>query len=142
MSVLLGQLKAFFLTLILGIFSGGLFHYYHLTVRKARIGRYWLYLIDLILWVILLLIVFAFLLLINGAEMRLYVLLALACGIAIYFRYLSRYMTPILSRAAQGSVEFSSGLARAIRSPFLHLFCYWKAQKDKGKTPPPGDSGN
>lgn len=142
MSVLLGQIKAFFLTLILGIFSGGIFHYYQLTVRKARIGRYWLYLIDLILWMVLLLIVFVFLLLINGAEMRLYILLALAGGIAIYFHFLSRLMAATLSQAAQGSLEFSSGLARALSRPFFRLFRYWKAQKDKRRTPPPDDSGD
>lgn len=142
MSVLLGQLKAFFLTLTMGVFSGAIFHYYQLSVRKSRVGRYWLYLIDLLLWIILLLIVFAFLLLINGAEVRLYVFLALACGLAIYFRCLSAYTTPIISRAAQGSLDFSAWLLHSIKRPFLLLAAHWRQQKAKTKTPPADDDEN
>ncbi len=140
MSVLWGQLKAFILTLMLGIVSGGIFHYYQLIIRKTRVGRYWLYLIDFFLWMILLMVVFAFLLLINRAEIRLYVLLALACGILIYLRYILPHTNPALSRLAQVSINLSTGLARVVKSPWMLFTHYYKTRLAKKRTPPPDDN--
>jgi hypothetical protein len=43
---LLNQLQTFILTGLTGVAAGFIFHYYQLTVRKARIGKYFLYILD------------------------------------------------------------------------------------------------
>ncbi len=118
MSALLIQLKSFGLTLILGVLAGGIFHYYQLTIRKARIGRYFLYVIDLILWIFMLLLVFASMLLINHGEMRLYVLIALLGGILIYYHYFSSLFYEAQSRIA----EFTVNLLRILLGHLRRLF--------------------
>lgn len=87
MNSLLNQLQTFILTGLTGVAAGFIFHYYQLTVRKARIGKYFLYILDFIWWIFILLLVFAAMLLINQGEIRLYIILTLFAGVILYFYF-------------------------------------------------------
>lgn len=139
MSGLLTQLKSFGLTLILGILAGGIFHYYQLTIRKARVGRYILYIIDLILWIFMLLLVFGSMLLINQGEMRLYVQIALLAGIIVYYYYFSASFYEAQSRMAQSTVTFLKTVARGLRKPIKRLQSSLKLALEKCRRPKPPD---
>ncbi len=92
MPEVLKQVQAFILTLVLGVASGLVINYYQLIVRNTRLKAVMLYLLDLLLWVFIILLVFAAMLWINQGEIRFYVLLALVFGIIIYFRKLAHYV--------------------------------------------------
>lgn len=133
MAGLLTQIKAFGLTLILGILTGGIFQYYQLTVKSARPGKYSLYLLDFILWLFLILVVFMAMLLINQGEMRIYVLLALIIGAFIYYRYLwQRFLQPLSHAAQSTTAGFEIGV-RLLRKPIMALKKYRERRKN---TPP------
>ncbi|MDD3894131.1 MAG: spore cortex biosynthesis protein YabQ [Syntrophomonadaceae bacterium] len=104
MNWLLFQLQTFILTGLTGIAAGFIFHYYLLTIRKARIGKYFLYILDLILWIFILIMVFAAMLFINQGEIRFYVLLTLLAGVIVYFRCLSARLTNFIAQGASGTI--------------------------------------
>ncbi|KUG05208.1 spore cortex biosynthesis protein [hydrocarbon metagenome] len=83
------QLEAFFFTMILGLFSGVILHYYQLLIRNARVTRIYVYILDMIFWVLMVMVVFMGMLYINQGEMRSYVLIALILGAVTYFKILS-----------------------------------------------------
>jgi len=97
---LANQIQAFGLTLVLGLITGVIFHYYQLFIRQARVGRYSLYLMDLVLWLLIITLVFWAMIWINQGEVRFYILVALLTGILIYFHTLSgRFNTRLTSLA-------------------------------------------
>lgn len=94
------QLEAFFFTMILGLFTALILHYYQTLIRKAKAARFFLYILDLLFWVMMVMLVFMGMLYINQGEMRSYVLIALIVGGIIYFRIVSRHSTPMISKLA------------------------------------------
>lgn len=136
MAGLLTQIKAFGLTLILGIITGSIFQYYQLTIRNARPGKYSLYLLDFILWIFLILVVFVCMLWINQGEMRIYVLIALMAGVLIYHRFLRQRLMLPLTRAAQ----ITASAAESVRGLLQKLCIALKSCIKKHKqNPPPSD---
>ena len=109
---LFAQIEAFFLTSILGIATGMIFHYYQLSVRYSRVGKYFLYILDFFLWIFMILVVFIAMLIINQGEMRIYVLIALLTGIIIYYRGLSGRIEPLLNKISRKSVSFLANIYR------------------------------
>src|SRR5674476_367876 len=94
---LFAQIEAFLLTFLLGMIAGLIFHYYQSTIHNLRMSRYVLYLMDFILWIIMIIVIAAALFLINLGEIRVYVFIALVAGGAVYYKCLARYMQrPIL----------------------------------------------
>lgn len=136
MAGLLMQIKAFGLTLVLGIITGGIFQYYQLTVRSARPGKYSLYLLDFILWIFLIMVVFISMLLINQGEMRIYVFLALIAGVFIYYRYLWQRLLQPLSQAGQNTAAGLDAMFNMLNKPIILIKNYIKEHK---KSPPPSD---
>ncbi|MGI6413349.1 MAG: spore cortex biosynthesis protein YabQ [Syntrophomonadaceae bacterium] len=98
------QIKAFALTLLFGILMGLVFHYYLLIVRRGRVRRFPLYFFDLIIWIIILLAAFISLLIINQGEMRVYVLLAMACGVGVYFKLFAGIIAPVMTLMADATI--------------------------------------
>ncbi len=140
MSDLLIQMKAFFLTLALGIVAGLIFHFYQLTIIKARVGKYSLYILDFFLWIIMICLVFFCMLWINQGEMRLYVLIALVTGILIYYHYLSSRLQKVVDTSARltiGSIGFISHL---FVKPFIWIKAWIQASIIKRRTPPPDEN--
>lgn len=141
MSGVFAQVKAFTLTLILGVLAGSILHYYQLMIRRARIGKYLLYIIDLVLWIIMLVLVFITIFFINQAEMRLYVLLAMLLGIIIYYHYLSARFYKPLFQAADATVRIIGIMLSGIKKPFYWLSYRVIVLKEKfRRTPPPDPS--
>ncbi len=98
------QLEAFFFTMILGLCSAFILHYYQTLIRKAKTTKVFLYLLDLLFWVMMVIVVFLGMLYINQGEMRSYVLIALIVGGIVYFRVLSRHGAAIVSPLANSTL--------------------------------------
>ncbi|NLB88624.1 MAG: hypothetical protein GX790_05285, partial [Syntrophomonadaceae bacterium] len=86
--------------------TGLIFHYYQLTIVKARVGKYPLYILDFFLWIIMICLVFFTLLWINQGEMRVYVLIALVSGILIYYNYFSSRFKSLVDTSANLTISF------------------------------------
>jgi len=136
LSGLFAQIEAFFFTLILGILAGLIFHYYQLTIRTARIGKYSLYVLDFILWIFMIFLVFIAMLIINQGEMRIYVLIALLTGILIYYRNFSPRLEPLLYKGSQSTIAILSTVAKNIIRPIIWLLNRVKTVIDKIKEKP------
>lgn len=136
MNGLLFQLQTFILTGLLGIIAGFIFHYYQLTIRKARIGKYFLYVLDFILWIFMLTLVFAAMLLINQGEIRLYILLTLLAGVIVYFRCFSARLAKLVSKGASGTVFIVASFSRILGAPPGWIKSLLKAVKKKPHLPP------
>lgn len=139
MSDLFIQIETFFLTLILGILTGLIFHYYQLTIVKARVGKYPLYILDFFLWIIMICLVFFTLLWINQGEMRVYVLIALLSGILIYYHYFSSRFKKFVDTSASLTISFFKKGADLIIWPFKWVYNQVKSAISKKNTPPPNE---
>lgn len=139
MSELLLQIQSFVLTAVLGVVAGMVFQFYQLLVRRARVGKYSLYVMDFFLWMLMILLIFAAMLFINQGEMRVYVLIALVVGIIIYHHYLGPTMEGPISTLAQLTITAVSFLFGIIKRPVLALSNWLKGLIKRGKGPPPSD---
>ena len=137
MNGLLFQLQTFFLTGLTGIAAGFIFHYYQLTIRKARIGKYFLYIMDLIWWVFILLIIFAAMLLINQGEIRFYIILTLLAGVIVYFHFFSARLAKIVEQGAQGTIFIIAYFSRIAGILPDWLKRILAARKASSHPPPP-----
>lgn len=138
---LLAQIKTFLLTLLLGIIAGIIFHYYQLTIRALRAGKYSLYLLDLFLWLLMILLISGGMLLINQGELRIYIFLVLIAGSFIYFKLLA----DIMNRPLSGLAKSSALILRIIGHMFVRPFAWGKnsAQlfwRRLHESPPPEDN--
>jgi len=141
LSELLFQIQSFVLTLVLGVVAGMVFQFYQLLVRSARLGKYSLYIMDFVLWLLMILLIFAAMLFINQGEMRVYVLVALVAGIIIYHRYLGPAMEGPVGRAAQLTITTVSFLTGLVMRPGRALAGWLKGLIKRGQGPPPPDEG-
>ncbi len=115
MTDLLGQVEAFILTLVLGLLTGTIFHFYQELIRAARVSRYVLYFLDFSLWIIIIALVFLGMLFINQGEMRIYVLIALVLGILMYYRRFASRLDKSVSRLAGAMVTACATLVLNIK---------------------------
>lgn len=139
MSELWSQVQAFMLTLLLGVAAGLVFHFYQLTIKNIRMGKYLLYLFDLLIWMMMIGIVFLSMLLINQGEMRIYVLIALIIGALIYFRILADSIGYPLSRCARVTTVVIENTVKVIRQPFIKLVRYLSDKIKKHDVLPPDE---
>ena len=137
MDGLLGQIEAFILTLILGLLTGTIFHFYQGVIHAARVSRYALYVLDFCLWIIIIALVFLSMLFINQGEMRIYVLIALLLGIIIYYRRLASHSDAAISRISTATVKIVAALVRGIKKSFSWLITQVSRLKPHPKKPPP-----
>jgi len=134
---LTNQLQAFGLTLILGLISGVIFHYYQLFIRQARVGRYSLYLMDLFLWLLIIIMVFGAMIWINQGEIRFYILIALLSGILLYFHTLSARFHPRLSNLAHLNVRILAGAAQWFKQVGSRIKALCSGFMHRRQSPPP-----
>lgn len=137
MTELTNQIQAFSLTLILGLITGVIFHYYQLFIRQARVGSVSLYIMDLVLWIFILALVFWAMICINQGEIRFYVLIAWLVGITIYFRALARRFYKLLYPLAGQNVRVLAWLKRLLTRLGSGLKAFIKNICPASKTPPP-----
>lgn len=136
MTGLLGQIEAFVLTLVLGLLTGTIFHFYQELIRAARVSRYMLYFLDFSLWIIIIALVFLGMLFINQGEMRIYVLIALVLGIIIYYRRFASRLDAPISRLAGGTVTVCSAFVKGIKKALSWLKKMIANLKPRPKDPP------
>jgi spore cortex biosynthesis protein YabQ len=113
---ILGQIETFILTLVLGLVTGTIFHFYQAIIRAARVSRYVLYALDFSLWIIIIVLVFLSMLFINQGEIRVYVLMALLIGILLYYRQFARRFDAAVTRLAEMTVMVCAHLYRGIKA--------------------------
>lgn len=118
---LLEQLKPFVLTLLVGLIAGLVFQFYQCSMALSSCGRWLLYLLDFLVWIVILLLVFFLLLVINQGEIRVYILLALFIGILIYFREMAPRTQPLMCKAARINGRFIRSASRKASMPLRWL---------------------
>jgi len=139
---LFAQIEAFLLTFLLGIIAGLIFHYYQSTIHNLRIGRYVLYLMDFILWIIMILVISAALFLINQGEIRVYVFIALIAGGAVYYKRLAQYMQRPILFLGQATAFMFQAIFSGLAKPIVLASAWLRVQYLKWKGPPPIDDDN
>src|SRR5690606_2366046 len=72
------------------------------------------WLLDLLYWVVLAPLLAVVLLQANWGELRLYVLLGIGSGLALYFAFCSRLVLAVLSALTRGFVVLLAGVARLL----------------------------
>lgn len=98
MQSLESQIFAFGVTVLMGLTVGILFDFYRVTKGAARPGKIASYAGDILFWVISTIVVFFMLLVGNWGEIRLYVIIGVATGAAVYIKVLSRFVTGFLRK--------------------------------------------
>ncbi|GAB6159251.1 hypothetical protein JCM39194_24510 [Desulfotomaculum varum] len=93
---LMEQFYCFALTIVIGVVAGFCYDLYRVTRGTLKLRRFGTALGDLLFWLVLTGVVFVLLLLGNWGEVRLYVLLGLALGSAIYLNLFSRQTVSVI----------------------------------------------
>lgn len=96
---LLDQFYYFAFTVLIGVVAGFCYDLYKVTRGTLRLRKIGTALGDILFWIMLTGVVFTLLLVGNGGEVRLYVLIGLALGAVIYLNILSRSATSLLQFA-------------------------------------------
>lgn len=132
----LAQIEAFLLTSLLGVAAGFLFDYYQATIRGNRIKKYPQYLLDLSVWIFMIMVIGLALLLINQAEIRAYVFIALLSGAIIYFRHIGQCIRQPVELLGKTTARLLRGLWRLITKP-LRQIRSWVISQYRRRIPPP-----
>jgi len=138
--VLLVQIQAFLLTLVLGVAAGLIFHYYQLTIKSLRVGKYPLYAMDVILWIIMIIIIAGALLIINQGEMRVYVFIALLAGGLVYYKWLSQHVKQPLSALGKATAYMLKAVYGNLTKPMVWVIIWLRTRDLHKQAPPPDDS--
>lgn len=139
---LFAQIEAFLLTFLVGMVAGLIFHYYQSTIHNLRLGRYVLYLMDLILWIIMIIVIAAALFLINQGEIRLYVFLGLVAGGTFYYKSIAPHTRkPMLQGGRVTASAFQTVFGFLAKPPKIFGIWLW-TQSRKFKPPPPPDDSD
>ncbi len=121
MSLVLEQLTTFFILLGVGLFMGLVFDVYRVSRNYIKLPKFIYHIIDLLIWLILALVVFAFLLISNWGELRFYIFISLTIGIGIYFVLFSKYVIFWLIKISEAGIRLVKIVARFLWFPFSLL---------------------
>ncbi len=139
---LFAQIEAFLLTFLLGMLAGLIFHYYQSTIHNLRMSRYVLYLMDLILWIIMIIVIAVALFVINQGEIRIYVFIALVVGGVVYYKRVApRLQKPIQHLGKLTAFMFQAVWA-GLTKPLAAGGAWILTQGRKWKKPPPPDDND
>lgn len=131
----LAQIEDFVLTLLLGIVAGFLFDYYQASLRGFRIKRYPQYILDMTVWIIMIALVGMALLIINQAEIRVYVFIALLAGAVIYFRLFAHYIRRPIDAMGQATAGILKTTFKAFIKPGRTLLAWIKEKRQQDIQP-------
>jgi spore cortex biosynthesis protein YabQ len=109
-----GQFETFLITVVTGMFLGGLFDFYRIMRGLFKPRRAFTSVADLLYWLLATAIVFIALLLGNWGEVRLYIFFGLFAGILCYFRLLSRQVIRLLIGIIRLVARAMGGLKKII----------------------------
>ena len=96
MQSLESQFYAFIVTVLIGIIMGICYDFYRVTKGIIHPRKFFVYLGDLLFWVVSTLIVFFMLLIGNWGEFRFYVLVGALVGALLYYKILSHFVIDLL----------------------------------------------
>lgn len=136
---LLEQLRPFILTLLIGLIAGLVFQFYQCSMSLSSCGKWLLYLLDFLVWIVILILVFITLLLINQGEIRVYILLALFTGIIIYFRRIAPLTRGLVCRIARVNGRFVRSVGRKALMPWPWLQKRYRLWQEKMRRAPGPD---
>lgn len=85
MEFLIGQLYTFVIMFVFGIVLGMAFNFYQWVLKRLKVNKIWVNIIDLFLGVAIGVAAFIILLFTNLGEVRYYVLLGVSTGLLSYF---------------------------------------------------------
>jgi len=105
-----GQMLTFLISISAGCLAAFCFDIYKEFTRFFRIRKTALAVGDIVFWIFLSLLVFGFLLFSNSGEMRGFMLVGLALGVAIYVRVLGEHACGVISQVfkiIRGIVKFT-----------------------------------
>jgi len=115
MQSLESQVYAFVVTVLIGLMMGICYDFYRVTKGIIRPGKFFVYLGDLLFWVVSTLIVFFMLLIGNWGEFRFYVLVGALVGALLYFKLLSHFVIDVLVNIFSLIRKTISVVLRAVR---------------------------
>lgn len=113
---LLDQLRAFAVTALGGVLMGVLFDCLRVVRGLAPRRTPLLWVLDLVYWVVLTPLMAGLLLQANWGELRLYVLLGIGTGLALYFAFGSRLVLGALLALSRGVLTLLSWAAHLVIS--------------------------
>ncbi|MDR1615455.1 MAG: hypothetical protein LBR98_00315 [Syntrophomonadaceae bacterium] len=136
MPVLPIQLKVFLLTAILGLLAGVALHLYQITVSRVKLRSVSLYVLDFSFWLMLILLIFSTLLVINFAEIRAYIFLALLAGVILYYYLLARAFEKVLGILAESIICFVKMVQKIFIWPINIIRIVFSKKREKEMEPP------
>lgn len=96
MQSLESQFYAFIVTVLIGLIMGICYDFYRVIKGIIRPRKFFVYMGDLLFWVVSTLIVFFMLLIGNWGELRFYVIVGALVGALLYFKLLSHSVVDVL----------------------------------------------
>ena len=135
---LFAQVEAFLLTFLLGIIVGLIFHYYQSVIKNLQVGRTLLYFLDLTIWIIMIIIIGIALLVINQAEIRAYVFIALVLGGLVYYMTAAPRLQQPMMAMGHGTAFVIKTVTIALSKP-AKLTIIWLRVRYNSRRPPPAD---
>jgi spore cortex biosynthesis protein YabQ len=130
------QLKVFLLTAILGLLAGVALHLYQITVSRVKLRSVSLYVLDFSFWLMLILLIFSTLLVINFAEIRAYIFLALLAGVILYYYLLARAFEKVLGILAESIICFVKMVQKIFIWPINIIRIVFSKKREKEMEPP------
>lgn len=138
---LFAQIKMFFLTLLLGVLAGIIFHYYQLTVRAMHANKAVLLLLDLLFWLWMIVLISGGMLLINQGELRIYFFAVILAGSLLYFKWMKGFTASFLNKLAHSTAFLLQKTGNLLMKPIHFLKKILQSiRRHKRKPPPPEDS--
>jgi spore cortex biosynthesis protein YabQ len=104
------------------------------------VGRYPLYALDVVVWIIMIIIIAAALLIINQGEMRVYVFLALLTGGLVYYKWVSQYTQPTLYVLGRATAYMLKAVWANLTRPMVWTIIWLRTRSLRKQAPPPDDS--
>ncbi len=95
------QMFTFFISISSGCLAAFCFDVYKALVRFFHIRKFALSVGDILFWIVLSVLIFAFLLFSNDGEMRGFMLVGLAAGVGIYLRILGEHSPRVINRVLE-----------------------------------------
>ncbi|MDD4801343.1 MAG: spore cortex biosynthesis protein YabQ [Syntrophomonas sp.] len=139
---LFAQIETFLLTFVLGIITAIIFHYYQSTIHNLRIGRYALYIMDFILWIMMIIIIAVSLYIINQGEIRVYVFIGLVAGGIVYYISMARFLKRPIYFLGRATAAMLQTVIYTFMKPLRLAVIWLKEQYKKRKKSPPPDNTN
>lgn len=134
---LFAQIKMFFLTLLLGVLAGIIFHYYQLTIRALHARKAALYLLDVFFWLWMIVLISIGMLLINQGELRIYIFAVLLAGSLLYFKWLAGITGKPMNELARSSAFVLQTAGRLLIKPLQFVKKTLQSRWQRKREPPP-----